>query len=62
MAHHQGMSLLAVLNLLYDNIVQDWFHANAHLEATQLLLHEKPMHAAALRAEFQAAQPKKKAS
>ncbi|MGC2399492.1 MAG: glucoamylase family protein [Acidobacteriaceae bacterium] len=62
MAHHQGMSLLALLNLLYDNIVQDWFHANAHLEATQLLLHEKPMHAAALRAEFQAAQPRKKAS
>jgi hypothetical protein len=62
MAHHQGMSLLAVLNLLYDNIVQDWFHANAHLEATQLLLHEKPMHQAALKAEFQAAQPRKKAS
>jgi cyclic beta-1,2-glucan synthetase len=62
MAHHQGMSLLAVLNLLYDNIVQDWFHANAHLEATQLLLHEKPVHEAALKAEFQAAQPKKKAS
>jgi cyclic beta-1,2-glucan synthetase len=51
-----------VLNLLYDNIVQDWFHANAHLEATQLLLHEKPMHKAALKAEFQAAQPRKKAS
>jgi cyclic beta-1,2-glucan synthetase len=62
MAHHQGMSLLAVLNLLYDNIVQDWFHANAHLEATQLLLHEKPIHQAALKAEFQATQPKKKAS
>jgi hypothetical protein len=62
MAHHQGMSLLAMLNLLYDNIVQDWFHANAHLEATQLLLHEKPMHEAALKAEFQAAQPRKKAS
>jgi cyclic beta-1,2-glucan synthetase len=62
MAHHQGMSLLAILNLLYDNVVQDWFHANAHLEATQLLLHEKPVHRAALRAEFQAAQPRKKAS
>jgi len=62
MAHHQGMALLAILNLLYDNIVQDWFHANAHLEATQLLLHEKPIHRAALKAEFQAAQPRKKAS
>ena len=62
MAHHQGMSLMAILNLLHDNIVQDWFHANAHLEATQLLLHEKPIHQAALKAEFAAAQPKKKAS
>jgi cyclic beta-1,2-glucan synthetase len=62
MAHHMGMSFLAVLNLLHDNIVQDWFHANAHLEATQLLLHEKPIHEAALRAQFQAAQPRKKAS
>ncbi len=62
MAHHQGMALLAILNLLHDNIVQDWFHANAHLEATQLLLHEKPIHRAALKAEFQAAQPRKKAS
>ncbi len=62
MAHHQGMALLAILNLLNDNIVQDWFHANAHLEATQLLLHEKPVHKAALKAEFQNAQPRKKAS
>ncbi len=62
MAHHQGMSLLAVLNLLHNNIVQDWFHANAHLEATQLLLHEKPVHEATLKAELQAAQSGKKAS
>ena len=26
MAHHQGMCLLAVTNLLKNNIVQDWFH------------------------------------
>jgi hypothetical protein len=26
MAHHQGMSLLAILNLLQDNVVQRWFH------------------------------------
>ncbi len=62
MAHHQGMALLAMLNLLNNNIVQDWFHANAHLEATQLLLHEKPVHESALKAEFQAAQSSKKAS
>jgi hypothetical protein len=62
MAHHQGMSLLAILNLLHNNIVQDWFHANAHLQATQLLLHEKPIRESTLRAEHRAAQPRRKAS
>ncbi len=62
MAHHQGMSLLAILNLLHDNIVQNWFHANAHLQATQLLLHEKPIRESTLKAEHRAAQPRRKAS
>jgi cyclic beta-1,2-glucan synthetase len=62
MAHHQGMSLLAILNLLHDNIVQDWFHANAHLQATQLLLHEKPIPESTLRAEHRASRPSRKAS
>jgi hypothetical protein len=52
MAHHQGMSLLAVLNLLHDNIVQTWFHANPQVQATELLLHERPMREAVLRAEY----------
>ncbi|WP_263384670.1 glucoamylase family protein [Granulicella arctica] len=43
MAHHQGMSLLALLNLLRDNIVQRWFHANPRVRAAELLLHEKPV-------------------
>lgn len=43
MAHHQGMSLLAVTNLLHENIVQRWFHANPLVRATELLLHEKPL-------------------
>jgi hypothetical protein len=43
MAHHQGMSLLALANLLHENIVQHWFHANPGVRATQLLLHEKPI-------------------
>jgi hypothetical protein len=43
MAHHQGMSLLALANLLHENIVQQWFHANPCVRATQLLLHEKPL-------------------
>jgi hypothetical protein len=43
MAHHQGMSLLALTNLLHDSIVQRWFHANPCVRATELLLHEKPL-------------------
>jgi hypothetical protein len=55
MAHHQGMSLLAILNLLHDNIVQEWFHANPELKATELLLHEKPIREATLIAEHKQA-------
>jgi len=40
MAHHQGMSLLATLNLLQQNPVQRWFHENALIESAELLLHE----------------------
>ncbi len=58
MAHHQGMSLLAILNLLHDNIVQTWFHSNPQLQATELLLHEKPIREAALRAEYKQFAPK----
>ncbi len=58
MAHHQGMSLLAILNLLHGNIVQTWFHSNPQLQATELLLHEKPMREAALRAEHKQFAPK----
>ena len=43
MAHHQGMSLLALTNLLTDNIFQRWFHANPRVRASELLLHEKPL-------------------
>jgi cyclic beta-1,2-glucan synthetase len=43
MAHHQGMCLLAVTNLLKDNIVQRWFHGTPRVRAAELLLHEKPL-------------------
>ena len=43
MAHHQGMSLLALTNLLRDNIFQRWFHANPRVKASELLLHEKAL-------------------
>jgi hypothetical protein len=43
MAHHQGMCLLALTNLLKNNIVQNWFHATPRVRAAELLLHEKPL-------------------
>ena len=42
MAHHQGMSFLSMANLLCDNVVQRWFHADRRVQATELLLQEKP--------------------
>lgn len=50
MSHHQGMSLLAIVNLLQDNAVQRWFHANPLVRATELLLHEIPVRKAVLKA------------
>jgi len=43
MAHHQGMSLLSLANFLCDNVVQRWFHCDRRVQATELLLHEKPI-------------------
>ncbi len=52
MAHHQGMSLLAIVNLLCDNAVQRWFHANPLVQSTELLLHELPVRKGVLKAFF----------
>lgn len=41
MAHHQGMILLAVANVLCDSPMQRRFHAEPQVEATERLLHEK---------------------
>ena len=41
MAHHQGMSLLAIVNLLFDNPMRRYFHAEPQVLATELLLHER---------------------
>jgi hypothetical protein len=43
MAHHQGMSLLAVTNLLEGDVFQRWFHANPIVHASELLLHERTL-------------------
>ena len=42
MAHHQGMSLLAIANFLHQDVVQRWFHSHPRVQATELLLQEKP--------------------
>jgi hypothetical protein len=51
MAHHQGMALLAILNLLHNNVVQRWFHTNPVVQSTELLLHEMPVSTSVLRAK-----------
>jgi cyclic beta-1,2-glucan synthetase len=43
MVHHEGMSLLALANFLCDNVVQHWFHSDRRVQATELLLQEKPV-------------------
>jgi hypothetical protein len=50
MAHHQGMSLLAILNCLCEGVVQQWFHAHPLMQSTELLLHEAPTNKAVLKA------------
>jgi cyclic beta-1,2-glucan synthetase len=41
MAHHQGMSLLAIVNLLFNNPLRQYFHAEPQVLATELLLQER---------------------
>ena len=42
MAHHQGMSLVAIANTLRGGIMRTRFHANPVVQATELLLQERP--------------------
>jgi cyclic beta-1,2-glucan synthetase len=41
MAHHQGMSLLALAHLLLDRPMQRRFESDPELQATLLLLQER---------------------
>jgi cyclic beta-1,2-glucan synthetase len=41
MAHHQGMTLLAISNLLSDSVFQRLFHEEVIVAATERLLHER---------------------
>lgn len=41
MAHHQGMSLISINNILNKNIMQKRFHQDPSIKATELLLQER---------------------
>ena len=41
MAHHQGMGLLAIDNALFENRLQERFHLDPQVQATELLLQER---------------------
>jgi len=42
MAHHQGMTVVAIANALQDGIMRARFHAEPMVQATELLLQERP--------------------
>ena len=41
MAHHQGMSIVAIANVLLDGAPRRWGMANPHIESVGSLLHER---------------------
>jgi hypothetical protein len=43
MAHHQGMSLAALCNVMHDSAFQRWFHAEPLVQASELILQERPL-------------------
>jgi cyclic beta-1,2-glucan glucanotransferase len=43
MAHHQAMILMSICNLLTDSILPELFHREVRVEATEHILHERPL-------------------
>ncbi len=41
MAHHQGMTVIAIANVLFDGRMRSRFHAESSVQATELLLQER---------------------
>jgi cyclic beta-1,2-glucan synthetase len=41
MAHHQGMTIVAIANVLLDGIMRKRFHSEPQVQATELLLQER---------------------
>ncbi|MBV9156571.1 MAG: hypothetical protein JO097_09940 [Acidobacteriaceae bacterium] len=48
MAHHQGMSLVALCNVLHDSAFERWFCAEPLVQASQLILQERPLRTRAI--------------
>lgn len=57
MAHHQGMILLSICNLLSDCVFQKRFHEEVRVEATERILHERPLSVHAMTHMVVAPQP-----
>ncbi|HTW82395.1 MAG TPA: glucoamylase family protein [Terracidiphilus sp.] len=57
MAHHLGMSLLAITNLLRNHVVQQWFHEHPIIQAAEMLLQEMPVSRGILRARMKEIAP-----
>jgi hypothetical protein len=53
MAHHEGMALLSICNLLFDNPLRQYFHAEPQVMATELLLTERLPHSIAAEPEIE---------
>ena len=43
MAHHQGMSLTSICNVLHESAFQRWFHAEPVVQASDLILQERTL-------------------
>jgi hypothetical protein len=44
MAHHQGMIMAAMCNVFHTMAFQRWFHAEPLVQASELILQERPLH------------------
>lgn len=45
MAHHQGMTMTALCNVFHGMAFQRWFHAEPLVQASELILQERPLRA-----------------
>ncbi len=48
MAHHQGMTIVSLANLVHNGLIQDRFHSHPMVLATELLLQERTPRAVAV--------------